>query len=291
MKPIIYLSFWVVLWTCGACNPETELITVPNNTAPPDYAVSLVVMENYVSKSYISLLGRKPLQPEVTAAMTLLSRNNAAPDDRKTFLQGVVQNEEFTRRMYDVARAEILANLDTTDIRDRVFVFTLLLNDPQYTDFYPLIQAEIDRLGRLREIPQALRDGLIDRGEMHRRCVDNSFYDDINMGSQNFVLSLFEYFLGRYPTESEEQAAILMVEGFDAVIFLKEGNTKSALIDIFFESEDYYEGQVVDVYRDYLFRDPNSSEMAAATIQYKMTRDFRALLVSILASDEYLGID
>lgn len=289
MKQTFYLVFLAISWTLGACTQETDLITVPNNTAPPDYTVSLVVMENYVSKSYISLLGRKPLESEASAGMALLSRNNAAPDDRKLFLQGVIQNGEFHRRMYDVARAEILANMDTTDIRDRIVVFTLLLNDPQYADFYDLIQAEIDRLNRLREIPQALRDGLIDRIEMHRRCADNSFYDDINMGSQNFVLSLFEYFLGRYPSESEEAAAILMVEGFDAVVFLREGNSKSELIDIFFESHDYFEGQVIDVYRDFLFRTPNSSEMAAATTQYKTTHDFEALLIDILASDEYLG--
>ena len=58
-------------------------------------------------------------------------------------------------------------------------------------------------------------------------------------------------FLSRYPTEDEEKRSIEMVDGFGTVIFGKEGSSKGDFITLFFDSDDYLEGQVSEIYSDF----------------------------------------
>lgn len=283
----------LLLLTCFllACSqPEGELIIVPDNTAPPDLSVPEVIKENYVNKLFISLLGRKPSDLELNGALAILDRDNAAEADRKVLVSDILNQPEYAQRSFDIARVEILNNLDTAEISQNIFIFNQLKNDPQYADFIDIIDFEIGRLQALRSIPDALQAGSISRIDMHRRCVDNSFYDEINMGTQNFVLAMFEYFLDRYPTEAEESSAILMIDGFNSVLFGVEGKNKEDFLDIFFASDDYFEGQVVDIYQDFMFRLPSSQEMSSATIAYQESQDYADVLTDILTTDEYLGL-
>jgi len=285
---------YLLILICGlfitACQPDTEVIRIPDNDVVPDETVPLIIQENYINKLYIGLLGRKPNETEVKQILTTLNRNNAAREDRKLVIESILQSDGFNRRMYDIARAEMLNNLDTADITFQIYIYNELTKDPQYEQFLPLLYQEIDKLVQLKILPQKLLTNQAGRIEMHRTMAFNSFYDEINMGSQNFVLSVFEYFLGRYPTESEEAIAIAMVDGFGGVLLGKEGNSKSDFLDVFLSSTDYYEGQVIDVYNDFLLRDPVSTEMADAVLIYKQTDDYGEMLKEVLSQNEVLGI-
>ncbi|MEZ4773622.1 MAG: hypothetical protein R3D00_10610 [Bacteroidia bacterium] len=290
MKHLQFFLFPVFVVVLMACQPEQKIILVPDNTAPPDYSVPQAVKENYVNKLYITLLGRKPTAGEFQAGIAILEADNVSEENREGLMNVILGSPDFYRRMYDIARVEILNNLDTTDITFQIAVFKDLLKEPVYAPFYDYIQFEINRLQNLKNVPLQLLNGQIGRVELHRRFVNNSFYDEINMGTQNFVLSMFEYFLHRYPSDAEEAACIAMVDGLDTIVFGKEGHDKQDFIDIFFDSDNYYEGQVIDIYRDFLFRSPSSLEMSQATIAYKTHKDYKKLLISILITDEFLGI-
>ena len=282
----------IVLLACSfiACQPEPELVLVPDNTAPPDLSVAEVIKENYVNKLYITLLGRKPSPSESLGGVAILSLDNSSMESRETLINSVLQNPEYAQRTFDIARSELLLNVDTSEISLRILIYTDLLTQPEYEPFYDLLVMEIGRLQALKDVPGGLLNGTISRIEMHRRMIDNNIYDEINMGSQNFVLSVFESFLGRYPTDDELARSIAMVDGLYTVLFGKEGESKDDFIGIFMDSDDYYEGEVINIFRDFLFRSPNSQEMAIHTIAYRQHQDFHQLLVSILSSDEYLGI-
>lgn len=273
-----------------SCQPETRIIPVSDNTAPPDLSVPEVLKENFINKSYISLLGRKPTEGEFAAGIHTLNQGGADIASREAFLENLVEEPEFSARMFEVALIEVLNGVDTAQINEQLFVFQLLLTQPEYEPFIPLIEYEINRLELLLGSQDALVSGQIDRPELHRRCVDNMVYDEINMGSQNFILATFEYFLGRYPTEAEEEAAILMVDGFNTVLFGASGTGKEGFLELFFQSDDYYEGQIADLYQDFLFREPNSWEMSEATQAYKNSGDYASVLISILSTDEYMGL-
>ena len=273
----------------AACGDPGELIIVPENESPPDLTVPQVVKENFVNRVYITLLGRKPQGAELTSALSLLDQDNASVDQRTEVIETVLVDPAYKERQYNIARIDLLNNFDTTDIALFQAVFTQYLTDPQYEQFIDLINYELNRLDELSKAPIRYFDGSINRAEMHQRMVNNQFYDEINMGTQNFVLSVFEHFLNRYPTEAEEQQAILMCDGFYSVCFSTEGNSKEDFLDILIESDAYREGQVLDLYEALLFRDPNSQEMTAGALQYGQTNSYDSLLLDIMISEEFLG--
>ncbi|MEO0583548.1 MAG: hypothetical protein AAF135_15090 [Bacteroidota bacterium] len=289
--PLSLLVLTMIFVACQRDPQDLEIIVIEDNTAPPDLNVPLVIKQNYINKLYISLLGRKPTFVENEAALATLDGDNASISTRKNLIAQVQSEIAYYERQYEIARVEILNNLDTADITTQISIYQSLKQDPRYADFIELIEYEQQRLIRLKQVPNALPSKLINRIEMHRRCADNSIYDEINMGTQNFVLSLFETFLGRYPTVAEEAAASQMVDGINTIFFGEEGDSKTEMIEIFFDSDNYYEGAVLEIYEDFLFRSPNSVEMSEATKLYRLSGDYEELLQEILSSDEYMGLD
>jgi len=274
----------------SACKSDPELEIIPDNTAPPDLSIPLVLRENFINKSYVTLLGRKPDNAELQQNLLILEKDNADRQRRKEVLASILAAPEFPQRQYDIARIEMLNNLDTLEITQFIYVYTTLLDQPEYEQFYDFLRREIFRAQQLKNLPFELASGQANRIEMHRRFVSNFFYDEINMGNQNFVLSMFEYFLGRNPLASEERNALTMLQGIPAVLFEDEGDSKDEFVDIFLNSDDYYEGEVINIYRDYLFRDPDSYEMGTDTKFYRENQDYKELLKRILSKDEFIGI-
>lgn len=282
------ISF-VVLLSLISCNKQEEIL-IDDNTAPPDYTIDDVVVESYINRSYISLLGRKPDSNEASSASTTLRQNNLSVANREAFLNGLLGRAEYFERQYDIGRSLYLNSVDTTGINQELLVLDIILSDPQYSAVWPLVEIEKTKLLELLEIPDELTNGNIDMPEMHRRMVFNLIYDEINMGTQNFVVSMFQNFLFRYPTAAELAAGELMVDGFASTVFLENGRTKEDFMDIFFASGDYCEGQVRDVYTRYLFREPTAEELESLSVAYKADGDYQALVRSVLASDEYAGL-
>ena len=110
------------------------------------------------------------------------------------------------------------------------------------------------------------------------------------MGSFNFVVSLFQHFLDRYPTQNEVNAGVNMVNGLSSVFFLTAGQSKRDFENIFFGSTDFYEGEVRGLYQQYLFRTPTSVEMTDGTLLYMQNDDYIELQKSILSKNEFIGI-
>lgn len=263
---------------------------VPGNQPPPDQTVDRVVVENYVNKVYITALGREPDSVELNSGINLLLSQNLSVNSRNQFLDNVFSNQEFNDKFAERARIELLQGMDTAEITGRILIYQLLLLDTSYMFFWDDIQAEINRLNEMKEVPDSLHAGVISFKEVQRRYVDNSFYDDLNMGSFNFVVSVFQHFLDRYPTQNELNAGVAMVNGSSSVIFLQAGQSKRDFENIFFGSTDFYEGEVRGLYEQYLFRDPTSVEMTSGTLLYMQNDDYIELQKSILSKDEFIGI-
>ncbi len=273
----------------AACK-KTEEVLVPDNTAPPDTTVSDIVIQNYVNKTYISVLGRKPTDTEKENGITILEENNLAMADRQEFVDLVLNGEEYNEQLLKVASNDILNSFDTIAVRQQVIIFELLLSDPQYASVADVLQYEIDRLEELLASLDDLNNGTLTISGMHRRLINNNFYDQLNMGTENFVRATFEHFLFRYPTLAELEDAKLMVDGFNSILFLEEGSSKDDFMDIFFNSESYYEGQVRYLFLKYLFREPDSEELSAYANQYKYSGNYKLLQKTILTFDEYVGL-
>ena len=281
VKNIIYIL--LILMSFGCTKKEIE--EVSGNKVPSEMVVTQAMKNAYVNRLYISLTGRKPTNAELSLALQGLG-NLAGKSSRAIVVDQIFSKEEYSVRLYDVARGDYLESVDTalirTDYEDVVYALQSATGPNR--DYYLEVEQE---LKALLEIPMGLLDESMSVSEMYRRIVNNIYYDEINMGTENFVVATFQNFLFRYPTNVELQNAKAMVDGNPASIFLQAGNSKVDFIDIFFDTDDYAEGLVINLYRKYLFRDPSTQEMYSETDLFINNGDYREIQKRILISDEY----
>lgn len=275
----IVLAFLVI-----GCS-KTEIEEIDGNSPPAEQIVTAQLKESYVNRLYITLVGRKATSEEFDYALEVLDQE-ALIDDRASLVNSILALPEYNKELYAVVRGDYLESVDTAVIaRDYKQAVEALKTATGGSKEYWL---EVERtLEKLIEIPKLLDVKQIGIVEIHRRVVDNPYYDDINMGDENYVVATFQNFLFRYPTGVELESGKDMMAGNPASLFLQAGSSKFDFIDIFFKADDYYEGQVINLFRKYLFKNPSTEEMATYTNEFMMSKDYKQLQNNILSGDEY----
>lgn len=286
MKYTLYIFFALTFFACK----KDESVIISGNVAPPDYTIEQVIIDNYINKLYISVLGREPLKDEFDNAISLLGAN-VSKESRIQLVENVQANDEYFDNLFNIFRQDYLNGIDTTIIRDDyINVFQNLIENsqnPLQTEQYEYI---LEQLILLYQSADDMKNGSADPIEIHRRCVNNQLYDDINMGTENYVVSMYQNFLQRYPSEYELELATIMVDGEQSVCFGENGDSKNDFNSIFFQHDGYFEGQVVNLYNRILYRSPNSYEATSLSQNYKQSRDYKNLQKELLITDEFLGI-
>lgn len=269
---------------------KTEVELVPANIAPPDFTIENSVYEAYVTKTYILVLGREPDSTESQAALALLKGSNMSVAARRTFLDDVFTDPGYRHRQFARWNAGLLNNLDTNQFSLYQFLFDQQLNDPAYQFAWPFLQYEKIRLTELQSAGNLYVNGQITLQELQSRMLNSYFYDQINMGDLNFVVASFQQLLNRYATDQEKTNGVSMIGGNNAVLLLRSGNSKKDYLNILTQSDDYYEGAIVRLYSDFLFRNPSSLEMSAAAIRFRNSGDYEQAQKEILSTNEFIGI-
>lgn len=267
----------------------TDTIIDNGNIIPPDTSISQISQVSYVNKLYISLLGREPLGDEMDSALSWLSPN-ASVSQRKTLVEYLVALPAYRQKLFDAELQRLIEDNDIDDVVNQIYALDALLMDSTYVAIFPQIQYEKERLEALRDAEWQYRDQMIDIRVVHKAMIHNDFYDQINMGTENFVVSSFQHFLLRYPTHSELDNSKIMVDGFPANLFGELGTSKLEYMDILFSSSNYHEGLIRDAYVKFLFRQPHSVEIDQSMGFLESSFNHESLITKILISDEYLGL-
>lgn len=274
----------------GSCTKREERV-IPGNIAPPDNTIPNSLKVNFINKLYIGLLGREPENDEFEVAKYILDASNFSKASRANLVDIVLGNSIFYDREYEIMRGDLLNSTDTLQINDMIQTFQFLLASPAYMQQWPLIQVELDKLIILKNAPSDLKNGSISIKKMQEIGCNNFFFDNINMGSTNFVIATFQHLLLRNPTTFETEEGVKLVEGFSGTLFLNTGNSKTNYFSIFFNSPDYCEGQVKLLFTRFLFRLPKSEEAVYFTNLYIAEFDYKQLIKEILITDEYANIN
>lgn len=269
---------------------KAALETISGNVPPPDTSIDLNIYEDYINRTYILVLGREPDTAEFNSAFSLLKLNFLSVQSRYTFLDTVFSSSDYAWRQFNKNRVDLLNDMDTADVTNQLFIFNFFLADSTFQSIWPVLQYEIGRLEVLQTAGVDYTNGLISIRQLQAIMLNNYFYDQINMGANNFVITAFQQFIQRNPTLDEQSNGVSMVNGNNAVLFLKSGASKDDFLSILFQSDDYFEGAIIRLYKDYLLRSPESIEMSVAAIKYRNTLDFEAVQKDILASDEFAGL-
>ena len=286
--PFVLLLFFIL--SCSKTELQVKDVGINGNVPPPDHTIDSSEISIYINKAYINLTGREPSPAEKSDALSVLRQHNFSTDDRRQFVNTLFAKDEYLSNLYNVANNEFLRSLDSSEIELTIFQLNYLLSQPQNAPFYGYLHFELYRIDTLKTVMDLMRASSMDYRGMLSRMTNNYFYDQINMGSENFVVSTYQNFLFRYPSNAELLAGKTMVDGNTSTVFLKTGKSKYDYIHIFFDTDDYYEGQVRFIFKKYLFREPLSAEIYLYSAIYKNSNDYRELQRAVYTSDEYAGI-
>ena len=285
MKKLLFLFSVLIISSCT----KIEDVIVGDNTMPPDNTIENTTIETYINKLYISTIGREPTESEFLSDFSILREADISQESRGVIIDGILNKDEYYNNLFKLECEHLLLGLDTADINQNILVINVLLTTAQGLELLYFEDA-LERMLKLQEVLPGLGDGTISNIEMHKRMVNNNMYDEINMGTENFVISMFQSFMQRYPTISELENGKLMVNDNNASLFFIPGNGKEDFINIFIESDEYFTGQTNILFNRYLFRDPTSEESVNYSLDYINSQDYKLLQKRILSTNEFIGL-
>ena len=285
MRKVLFLFSILIIASCS----KVEEVVVNGNIIPPDTTIENTTIDNYINKLYISTIGREPTTIEFDADFEILRAANLNQQSREVVILSILSKTEYHNNLFKLESANILNGVDTNMINERVYIYNFLLTTVSGFDSIYIVY-ELERLLVFQEALPELNAGVITNTELYKRMVNNNFFDEINMGTENFVIAMFQHFLLRYPTQAEVENASDMVNDGNATIFFETGNGKDDFINIFFASDEYYTGQTNILFNRYLFRNPTSEESVNYSLDYINTGDYKLLQKRVLSNNEFIGL-
>lgn len=267
---------------------------ISGNIAPPYDGVSSIQINNYINRLYIDLLGREPLDAEISSGYTTLVNGELSQITKESFINDLITRNEYYDRFFDIYSTKMIAGYDSVEIRysylelEYITDSLLIPNGDSLTTH--LILMEMDRLEKLMVAKNDYKNDLISINEFMRRLMMNNIYDEINMGTENFVLATFENLFHRFPTENEKTASESIVDGQPDILFLQSGNSKLDFSYIVTSCDEFYQGVIIDLYKIYMLREPTTQEVLEELEDFKQTGNISNIQLNLLTSNEYAGL-
>jgi hypothetical protein len=271
---------------------ENLIVPVDHGTLPT--SISTVDLEAYINKLYVDLLGREPLAAELSAAVSDFRSTSTTVLAKENLVNQLMLSHTFFEQLFIKTSNNVLNGTSKLEIAQQGAQFqslyqSSLANNDQVGANYML--SEYNRVVDLYHSDSLYRIGNLSINQFYARFLNNYFYDQINMGSENFVKACFENLFHRAATANELAAGKTMVDGFNAAtLFGQSGTGKGDFIQIVAYSNDFYEGMIRGAYLNFLLREPSATEIH--TLQDQLAahnHDYLFLLKTILASQNYAG--
>jgi hypothetical protein len=291
LSGLMLSSAW---WGCKKQDAnDIHIDTVISNNNPPPYnGVSDVQITTYINKLYIDLLGRAPSQEEIESGLNYLQLYDLKEEARDTLIQQLIETPAYYKRLFDLNSADFINGADSADISYEIQLISFLyyldsLNGNEENFIY--YQYELNRLADLQNVTTGFMNGEVTLNDYFAAFLNNYLYDQVNMGSENFVKGSFSNLFRRSPTTSELASGVGMVDNVPSILLLQSGTSKGDFIRIVTNCDEFYEGLVLKTYEQLLLRDPSSEEMSNGTAQLEQSNDFPEFEKTIMKSIEYAG--
>ncbi len=278
--------------SCAKDSVIHEDLIIDGNVAPPIDGVSQITLNSYINNLYIDLFGRAATESELMEQSDYLIEFDYSVDAREDIVENLMTSWEYYKNINVLTTQKYLVSLDSFSLKSQIDYWVYIIDI--YYDTGLDVEAlyytiENEKLILLSTAHVELYEGSIFIDEYFKRFINNYFYDMVNMGSENFVISCFQNLFHRYPTDDELLDAVSMVDGASSQIFLQDGSSKSDFIDIIIHSPEFYQGQTIDVFNSLLARAPNSEEMDMYGQEMMDVNHFNSVKIKLLISEEYAG--
>lgn len=294
-KIVFFIIIGMLIYSCKKTTHESlhENHVVDGNLLPYYNGVSTIKIQSYINKLYVDLIGREPTSIELNNSLEALTGSNLSLGSKDSLIDNLMNSNEFYIQLYLKTSGNMLNSTDKQAIADQINFFTYLYNfnlqnldtvsaNALLVQNYNLTQLyQADSLYKLKQI---------DINEYYRRFIMNYFYDEINMGAENYVKACFENLFYRLPTTNELNQGVGMVNGLNPnILFLQSGNSKGDFAFIVTHCNQFYEGLITTAYTNYLLRKPTDVEINATIQKLSLNKDYLGFLKSIVDSKEYSG--
>lgn len=265
---------------------------ISGNDAPPYDGITTLQLRLYINRIYIDLLGREATDSEMQQALALLANDPKTPARRDSVVAPLTRTTEYFNRLYELTSQDFINGVDSAEITSLIIIINYLWHVDSLAgnlQNYIYYQADVRELQDLLAAATAYRQGSITVHEFFRRFLMNFYYDEINMGSENFVKAAFDDLFLRHPSEAELAAGITMVDNGPAVLFGQNGNSKGDFADIVVHSDAFLEGLIRKAYLQLLQREPTTAEIAQDLPLLLQTGNWQLLKRKLMISEEYAG--
>ena len=286
--------------TIIAC--KKDVVIIPNNNAPIYSEIPTILLENYVNRLYIDLIGREPLDDEMSSDVEFLRNNDVTLESRDSLIYKLQFDTNFVpgdssykqayfHRLYEMVKVRLIEGVSNGHIQTVMNTrYNRYVNDSlggnmisahenliKYYRFKDIINSESD-----------FYNNLIDIKEMHRRMINNPIYDNINMNTFNFVNAAFDNLLFRFPTQYEFNNSYAMIEDEQPYTVLgSSGTNKEDFINIICNTREFYEGIIHWTYLTLIARVPTTTETDFLMNDFYISCDFHKLQRYVMKTDEY----
>jgi hypothetical protein len=262
---------------------------VPVDNLPADSTITQIELENYINKTHIALLNRKPTQAELTQSLQQLDVDRYNRSIRDTYVLGIQDLDRSKWAIWQFLSDRILDGIDTTQVRESADIF-------QYRVVNSGTQNEKDYwqwlLDRTNNNLVAL-EGWYNQDSTYNTLVGwmvrMPIYDEINMGTENFVVSIYQHFYHRYPTDHELTQASKMVDRQWGLLYGVNGNSKADFLNIFLNQGEFQQGLIINAFESYLNRIPTTIESDKHHHHLNNGWDYLKLQRYLLTSSEFIN--
>ncbi|MCC6599376.1 MAG: hypothetical protein IT223_01730 [Crocinitomicaceae bacterium] len=288
-----------------SCKKQEEVLYSGNEIAPYN-GVSTILVENYVNRLFIDLIGREPTDDEMEGEVAALRQGGLSISSRASLVNklmfgsnspigGGSYTASYFRKFYDDQKGRYLEGASEASI-DEIF-YTLMavaqldsLNGNMLG--YELTMLEANKMKAVKDSREELQLGTIKVDEMCRRMMFNNLYDEINMNTFNFINASFDNTYFRYPTDAELTSCFNPIESNQSgVLFGQAISNKQEYLQVLTANAEFAEGMIRWVYKALLSREATSPEVFNLLDEFNNGNNTQEVQKHILTGDEYAGFN
>lgn len=303
----------VLLLSITGCKKEPEVVKFTNNTIPDYQEIPTLLVENYVNRLYIDLIGRAPTNEEMSRDVQSLEAAHLTTESRDNIVENLMNGSApitgdttyahaYCQKFYDDNKARFLDGISEGEVYEQYYLYYYIsVQDSMSGNMlaYELNRDQSNRVKSVMDIKLLFRTGQISNDEICRRMCYNIIYDDLNMGSFNFINATFDDLYFRFPTDEELDEAFEPIEqvpssedpDLTGYLFGQNFSNKTEYLQMLTSTEEFAEGMIRWAYAALLSREPSTSEIFNKLGMYNNGNNIKAVQKSILITDEYAGFE
>jgi hypothetical protein len=284
-----------------SCAKDQNVVFENNKPIDPD-GVPTIVVENYVNRMFIDLLGRAPTDIELKNYTDQLVNNDLAEATRVSIVQKLQSDtidvnadgkyrDVYYYNFYNAIKAKCIEGAPDSELRRIIGIRSNSIRIARLLGDSIRVHQDssvIRRTSKLLEAQLDYQNGNIDIRDYFEFALNNPVYDNVNMNSFNFVNASFDDLFGRFPTDYEFTQAYEIIE-FNRAGFLfgNSATNKNEYCRVLTASNEFSEGVIRWQYNMLLAREPNTAEIAQLMNEFHATKNVQWLQQQIVKTNEY----